>query len=189
MLAGWAVGAVLLYGLSTLLMGGAWVTEWWRQASSFRDSNVAANGVNFVSFPGFVENLAGVGSPLVWLVGYGVAGAGGVTVAYYWWKHPKTNSLARFALAAAAVVVAAPQTLYYDAGLLLLGLVAILPLVTDRFRWIIGAAALASWAQVAAGSFGWSPLAPVVWVAAGLFVAIMAFHEPGRIMERGSPGT
>jgi hypothetical protein len=170
MLGGWAIGAGLLYAVSALLMGGAWVADWWEQASSFRDTNVVANGANFVSLPGFIENLAGIGSPLVWVLGYGLAGALGLAVAYFWWKHPRSYALPRVALAAAAVVVAAPQTLYYDAGLLLLGVVAVLPLVARQIRWIIGGAVVASWSQLAAVSLGWSPLGPLVLVATVLLL-------------------
>ncbi len=177
MLWGWAAGAALLYGISALLMGGAWVADWWEQARSFRDSNVIANGDNFVSLPGFVENLAGIGSPLVWLVGYGLAGVVGLVVVYFWWKYPRSHVLPRFALAAAAVVVAAPQTLYYDAGLLLVGLVAVLPSMTQPIRWIIGGALVASWTQLVAPSLGWSPLGPLVWIATVLLLWKMVWDE------------
>ncbi|MEA2001966.1 MAG: glycosyltransferase family 87 protein [Actinomycetota bacterium] len=190
MLGGWVAGAGLLYVTSVLLMGGSWVADWWEQASSFRDVNVTANGVNFVSYPGFVENLAGVGSPLVWVVGYGLGGAVGLVVAYFWWKYPRSHALPRFALAAAAVVVAAPQTLYYDAGLLLLGLVAVFPFVTRQIRWIISGVLIISWAQLAAPSLGWSPLGPIAWTAVALLLWKMVVGEealevPGTRKTRG----
>jgi hypothetical protein len=165
MLVGWAAGAAVLYIVSRLLMGGAWLADWWEQAGAFRDLNVIANGDNFVSFPGFLENMLGVGSATAWVVGYGLAAVIGVAVAYYWWSNPRSYSLERWALAAAAVVLAAPQTLYYDTGLLLLGLVVFLE--KERSAMVIGGFVLLSWTQLASAPLGWSPLGPLSWVAVG----------------------
>lgn len=170
MLAGWTAGAASLFGISTLLMGGAWIEDWWDQASSFRDSNVAANGVNFVSFPGFIENLAGPDSSLVFVLGYGTAAVVGVGVAYYWWRHRDTHPLERFALAAAAVVVAAPQTLYYDVGLMLLGSIAAIAYLRPRIIWWVAVGFAVSWTQLLSGPLGWSPLGPLAWAAVVLLL-------------------
>lgn len=172
MLGGWAAGAAGLYLVSRLLMGGAWLADWWEQAGAFRDLNVIANGDNFVSFPGFLENALGVGSATAWLVGYGLAAMVGAAVAYYWWSNPRSHSVERWALGAAAVVLAAPQTLYYDTGLLLLGLVVFLE--KGRSAMVIGGLALLSWTQLAAATLGWSPLGPLSWVAvAALLVSLL----------------
>lgn len=166
-LLGWTIGAVALWAASFALTGGAWVADWWDQAGAFRDENVAANGTNFVSLPGFFENLVGVGEPGAFVVGYGLAAVFGAAVAYFWWKHPRNRALERYGLAGAAVVIAAPQTLYYDAGLLLLGLVA--AALAARFRAVILVALVAlSWSHVVADDLGWSPLGPLIWVGAGV---------------------
>lgn len=176
MLGGWTGGAIVLYGLSTLLMGGAWVADWWQQASSFRDLNVAANGDNFVSVPGFMENLVGSESLAAIGFGYGLAAIFGLAVAIYWWRYPRAFPLERFALAGAAVAVAAPQTLYYDAGLLLLGVVAIRPYLSKPVSfWVAGAVAV-TWLQLATGVLGWSPLGPIVWMAAAAMTWLLSSH-------------
>jgi hypothetical protein len=169
MLAGWAVGAVTLYAMSTILMGGGWVTRWWDQAAGFRDLNATANGANFISLPGFLENMLGVGSVPAFWIGYGLAFVIAGAVAWEWWRLSAGRSLWRWALAAAAAVAVAPQTLFYDAGLLLLLVVAIWP------RWhrpalVVAVLAALSWAQVAAPALGWSPLGPIalLGVAAAL---------------------
>ncbi|MDJ0923416.1 MAG: glycosyltransferase family 87 protein [Acidimicrobiia bacterium] len=164
-LVGWATGAVILFVTSTLLMGGTWLAEWWEQASAFREQNVAANGVNFVSLPGFFENLLGAGTTSAFLFGYGLAALFGTAVVYYWWQHPQSHALERYALAGAAVVLAAPQTLYYDAGILLLGLVAAFALLPRRAVLLIAMIVL-SWSHIAADDLGWSPLGPLSWAAA-----------------------
>lgn len=167
-LTGWIAGAGFLALLSTLLMGGMWLGDWWDQAAAFRDLNVAANGANFVSLPGFFENLFGTGDRAAFVIGYAGAAVFGLAVAYFWWRHPRSRPLERYALAAAAVVLAAPQTLYYDSGLLLIGLVAVAAVVKERGAIFVGALAALSWVHVAADDLGWSPLAPLAWAAAGL---------------------
>lgn len=176
--AGWTVGAGFLSLVSGLLIGGMWLGDWWDQAGAFRDQNVAANGVNFISLPGFFENLFGVGEPAAFVVGYAAAGLFGLAVAYFWWRHPQTHELERYALAAAAVVLAAPQTLYYDAGLLLLGLAVVAAAIKQRGAPLVGVLIALSWVHVAADDLGWSPLAPLVWAAA-FWLAWRSLRAPG----------
>lgn len=170
MVGGWMVGAAGLYALSAVLMGGSWIADWWTQAGTFRDINVGANGFNFISVPGFVVNLLGVDSVWALVIGYGLAAIVGLAVALFWWRNPHSSPLERFALAAAAVVVVAPQTLFYDAGLLLLGLVALLPFVSMRMALFLGGLVALSWLGVLAEDLGWSPLGPLSWI----FVALLA---------------
>ena len=166
MLAGWAGGAAVLFVVSTLLMGGAWISGWWDRATAFSETNLAANGTNFVSIPGFFENLAGPGSTWAPLVGYGLAAFAALGVAYFWWRYPDSYSVERYALAGAVIVIAAPQTLYYDAGLLLLGLVALRP--WRHWRPLLWLPALIgiTWSQPLAANIGWAPLGPIAWLAA-----------------------
>jgi hypothetical protein len=165
MIAGWMSGALVLYVASAVVTGGEWIADWWEQAQVFSEQNVAANGANFISLPGFFENLLGSGSTVAGVLGYGSAAAVAAGVAYYWWRHPATDHIARFALAAAAGVVVAPQTLFYDAGLLLGGALVVLALPARTARLVLIVALIASWTQVAAASLGWSPLGPLSWLA------------------------
>jgi len=167
-LAGWSGGAAVLYGLSALPFGWAWVGDWWEQATGFRDANATINGGKFVSLPGFVENLTSVA--LGPMLGYLVAAVVGAGVALYWWRNPHGSVLERYALAAAVVVVAAPQTLYYDAGLFILGIVVVVLTNRARYGALIVVAVAASWLQVGENWLGWSPLGPLVWLAAAWLV-------------------
>jgi hypothetical protein len=173
-LGGWVIGAITLWAGARFLTEGAWVAEWWEQAGAFRDENVAANGPNFVSLPGFLENLIGVGEPAAFVLGYGVTAVFGLAVAYFWWKHPRSHQLERHALAGAAVVVAAPQTLYYDAGIMLLGLVVAIALVPKHRAAALVVLGVLSWSHLAAAELGWSPLAPVVWIGAAALFWLLA---------------
>ena len=180
-LAGWLSGAVLLFVASAVPRGWSWLGEWWEQATGFRDANAALNGDNFVSLPGFLENLtASTGGPIV---GYVLAGVFGAGVALFWWRHQSGAVIERYALAAAAVAVAAPQTLYYDAGLLILGLAVIVLANRARYGVIVVAGLAASWAQVGSGWLGWSPLGPLAWLGAGWLL----WHVSRRAPSQATP--
>lgn len=181
MVGGWAFGAAAWFGLSTLLMGGTWVSDWWNQARSFGDLNLMANGKNFVSFVGVLENGLGGDSAFGTLVGYTFAMLVGLGVAYFWWKHPAERAVERWALLAAAAVVVAPQTLFYDAGLLLLGGVALGLAVGPRPVLVFVVAAVVSWSQLGAGVLDWSPLGPVVWGAVVWLVWRLVIQRPAAI--------
>lgn len=169
-LAGWTAGAAVLYLASAYLMGGVWVGEWWNQATGFSDVNATANGSNFVSIPGFFENAAGVGETVAIVAGFIVAAAFGAVVAYFWWRNPTARALERYALAAAAVLLAAPQTLFYDAGLLLLALVPVMLRLGSRLGPLLAVGIALTWLQPLSATLGWSPLGPVAWVAAALML-------------------
>lgn len=174
--AGLGSGAIGLYLGSAAFVGGSWLSGWWAQAADFRDLNTAANGTNFISIPGFLENALGSGSAVATVVGYGLAAVVAAGVAFVWWRHQKSGALVRWALVGAAAVTVAPQTLYYDAGLLLLPGVAILAGST-RWRWV-GIAFVLSWTQVAADGLGWSPLGPLSVAAVGFLVLHWARAAP-----------
>ena len=176
MAGGWAAGAASLFAFSAILMGAGWVGDWWARAGEFAGLNLEVNGVNFVSLPGFLENLLGAGSGVAAALGYGLAVVVGAMVAVAWWRDPRGRPLWRWALVAAAMVVVAPQTLYYDAGLLLLALVAVSPLLRNPAKVVAVAVAL-TWTQLAASGLGWSPLGPVSIAAAVGFLIWQA--RPG----------
>lgn len=169
-LAGWAGGGVALYAISALLSGGAWIAGWWRQAGVFSEQNLSANGSNFVSFPGFIANAAGSSAEVI-----GVAA--GITMlafaSYFWWRFPTVYPLERYAVALLAAVLFAPQSLYYDAGVGLLALVAMLGYLGARSAAVGAGLLIVSWSELAAPALGWSPLGPVLWLAVAGFVWLL----------------
>ncbi len=167
-LTGWAGGAAALYLFSALAVGWNWVGPWWDQATSFRDANATINGANFVSLPGFFENLSSSAAGPV--VGYLLAAVLGLGVAFFWWRNPRESVLVRYALAAAAVVVSAPQTLYYDVGLLALVMVAVISSDPRRYSPVVLGILGASWLQITSSQLDWSPLGPIAWLGVGWFV-------------------
>jgi hypothetical protein len=145
-----------------------WLGQWWEQATEFRDANATINGGKFVSLPGFLENLTS--APTGPLLGYVAAAVLGAGVALFWWRSPRGAVLERYALAAAVVVVAAPQTLYYDVGLLLLGMAATVLAARARYAMIVVGVVAISWLQLGETWLGWSPLGPLAWLATGWLV-------------------
>lgn len=178
-LAGWGVGTAFLAAVSTALMGVGWVGDWWTQARAFSEQNVVANGPNFISLPGFLENLWGAGSGPAQVIGYGLGVVVALAVAWEWWRHPSREALWRWGLAAGAAMALAPQTLFYDAGLLLLAMVALVP-AWRRPAVVVVVLAGLSWLQIAKGALGWSPLGPLA--LAGLaFLLIQAGRRPASV--------
>ncbi len=169
-LRGWAVTAAVLYATAAVTNGAGWVGGWWSQATEFRDLNVAANGSNFISIPGVVEHLLGVGSGAAVVIAAAVAVAGGGAAAAMWWRHPGSPAL-RMAVAVAVIVTVAPQSLFYEAGVLLLPLALLAPRDPTVRRRLLSVFWAAGLVHLLAGAAGASPLA-IVPAA----VAVWALH-------------
>ena len=158
-----------MWALSASLMGIGWAEEWWARATDFAALNADLNAANFVSLSGALEHVFGtVGEVLGWVL----AAVGVVWLVIYWWRDPKADPVVVYAFTAAVAVLALPQALFYEAGLLLLlGAVA-----ADRVRAagpFLSAAVLATWVQPISGDLGSLPLmllvsGVVIWAARAL---------------------
>lgn len=129
-----------LYLAGVAAMGWSWVGQWWDQATAFRDINASANGDLFVSVPGFLEHLTGIGSGAGRLLGVAVGGAG--LAALIWlWRRPSVSVATRYAIAGLGLVLIAPQSLFYEAGI---GAVTLLLIADLNSR--VGRVAIGAWA-------------------------------------------
>ena len=111
-LLGWALGALLLYLLGTLILGPAWPFTWLQAASQFGTLNFTINGHNMISLAGLAywggETLWGNGAAILpWA--YLVAGVLLLVSAWY-----VRGDDRRRVLAPALVLLLSPQTLFYD---------------------------------------------------------------------------
>ena len=97
-------------------LGLGWVGPWWEQATAFRDINAGVNGHLFVSLPGYVEHLTGIGGGAGRLLGLGIGGIGLLGIAWVW-RRWTGDPLIRYAVAASGLILIAPQSLFYEAGL------------------------------------------------------------------------
>ncbi len=169
-------GAGLLYLAGAALAGFAWVGEWWRSANAFLEIDAGVNSANLISWQGVLEHLAGgaIGAVLGW----GLALLTAALAALFWLRHPHASPGVRYSVALAAIVLAAPHTMYYDGGVLLFPLVLLAP-TAGRAGWVAAAALGAvSWGQLAADGLGWSPVFLVAVVVGGW--AVFRWELPGR---------
>lgn len=111
-LLGWALGALTLYLLGTLVLGLAWPFTWLQAASQFGVLNFTINGHNMISLAGLAywggETLWGNGAAILpWA--YLVAGVLLLVSAWY-----VRGDDRRLVVAPALVLLLSPQTLFYD---------------------------------------------------------------------------
>jgi len=105
-----------LYLAGALALGVGWVGPWWEQATAFRDTNATANGPLFVSWPGYLEHLTGVGGSAGRALGL-IVGAAGIVVLGWLWRRPESTPQLRYAASAVGLVMIAPQSLFYESGI------------------------------------------------------------------------
>lgn len=149
-LAGTAATWSVLYVSGSLALGFGWLGPWWEQATAFRDINADVNGHLFVSWPGFIEHLSGIGTTTGRALGL-IIGASGFLALSWWWRRADTSVVQKYALAATGLVMIAPQSLFYEAGL---GAVTLLLLadVDPKFRSMAAVTWVSGWLYAASSS-------------------------------------
>jgi hypothetical protein len=135
-----------LYLAGVAALGWGWVGPWWDQATAFRDINASANGDLFVSLPGYLEHLTGIGSDAGRLLGVAVGGAGLAAIVWLW-RRPSVSVVTRYAIAGLGLVLIAPQSLFYEAGIGVVTLLLIADLDSRAARVALGAW-IAGWIYV-----------------------------------------
>jgi hypothetical protein len=145
-LAGTAATWAALYLAGAVTSGFGWVGPWWEQATAFRDTNATVNGPLFVSWAGYLEHLSGIGGSAGQILGLAI-GAGGVAGLAWLWRRPGITIQQRYAVAAVGLVVIAPQSLFYEAGLAAIP-VLLLADADRRWRALAAAVWIAGWVYV-----------------------------------------
>lgn len=113
---GTAATWAMLYLAGVMALGWNWVGSWWDQATAFRDTNATANGDLFISMPGFLEHVTGLGGGAGRLLGTAI-GVIGLSAIVWLWRRPGVSVAARYATAGLGLVLIAPQSLFYEAGI------------------------------------------------------------------------
>jgi hypothetical protein len=179
------VTVALLWFGSVLISGPGWVADWWRVVRSLSEVDQGSNLSNEVSVLGVAEVLLGAGSAgafAIWAVlSMAIVGA----VLWRLQQHRKLDPVA-LALVPPMLLLIAPHSLYYDAGVLLLSLAVLVSLLEGRQRtWALGA-----W--LAGGLtyplHQWSNVQPVVLVVLGTFAWAWWASAPGREHHDVPPG-
>lgn len=142
-------GAAVWVG-SALVAGPGWANRWIELVTSLSDIDQGSNLSNEVSPLGWAELALGQGSTTATVVG--LAASAGVALALVLGLRgvPVESPLVP-ALVLPSLLLIAPHALYYDVGLLLVALAALLPTVATRWRphvvalwWVAGLGHLAS---------------------------------------------
>lgn len=177
-----AVGAATW--LATVpLLGVGWVSTWVEQVLPFAERDAEVNAANSISILGFLQAVLGAEStPALLLGGLGALAVIGV-VAAAWIRVDDTTLEDRMALTALGLLLMSPHTMFYDAGVLVVGAVSLFAgagagagAVVDRSAairfavvlWLLGLS------HLAASALGATPLALVVL---GTFVVL----APGAV--------
>ena len=175
------IGAGTLYMVGASLMGIDWVVPWWDQVREFAAIDTSVNGLNSISFIGFVTNLSDANEVVV-LLGIVPAFTVVVLLAYAWLRGRPDALTEKTALAATGLILISPHTMYYDGSLVLITLVALALHRSPSPGWIAFLWAAAS-SQVLADVIGWSPFFFVT-----LGIAVWASLALGRgLSNRASP--
>ena len=134
------------------------------------------NSANFVSLPGAFEHVFGrIGGLAGWLI----AIAAVATLLGLWWLERTAPGPAVYAMTAAVAVLALPQPLFYEAGLLAL-LAGVVIARRPKAAAAVGVAAAATWLQAASGSLGSLPLTLLVLAATLGAGAVLRPQRPAR---------
>lgn len=172
---GWAtLGIGLLWASTAAALGVNWVAQWFEQVLPFVEHDADVNAANSISILGFLQAAWGHDGRIV--VVCGAVGAAAVVMALMWmWSQPTRFTLAsRMGGLAVGITLISPHTMFYDAGLLVIGGVALLAAVEKqvggRFTQVGSVRLLAlfwasSFVHVVASGLGATPLALVTLIA------------------------
>ncbi len=141
-LPGFAVGAAVVAGGSALVAGPGWFGRWWELVGSLSDIDGGSNLASEVSWLGLSEALLGQGAAAATVVGVGLSAATLVVTLRLLRGRDVADPLVP-ALVLPTLLLVAPHSLYYDAGILLVALAALLPSLPAGRRAPV---ALAWWA-------------------------------------------
>ncbi len=164
-----AVGGAM-WAFSAAVLGAGWFADWLSQASEFARLNADLNAANFVSLPGALGHVFGTAGEVI---GWTFAALAVGSLIVLWWLRRGADAPAVYALTAAVAVLALPQPLFYEAGLLVF-LAALVVSARPRAGLVLAAVAAATWVQPVSGSLGSMPMmllaaTVVAWAGAVLW--------------------
>jgi hypothetical protein len=156
---GFAGTAALLYAVGAAVSGPSWMLEWWSQLGAFKQAQLD-NAHQSIGILGFVEALIGVGSPLAIGIGGSFSLALAALLALTWIR-ARTPLNLRMGMTCCGLVLLPPHSLFYDAGIAGLGLLALADeRGWDEAKWI-ATLYFAAYLTLFAETIGFSPLFPI----------------------------
>jgi len=121
-----ALTAFACWGVGAALLGFGWLGNWLDSVRFFSDLDARVNRRNAVSFLGVADTVFGVGDTRGRVVGATLALATVVALILLWRNHGRRDLCAPMIVALPAIVLISPHAMFYDAGLLVLPLAALL---------------------------------------------------------------
>lgn len=119
--------ALVLFALSTALMGPAWIGDWFDLARTFSRFDVAVNFAELVSWQGLSQALFGDGNSVAIGLGWILSAATILGTSWVWFAGGrKADFNAQIGLASVCIVLISPHTLFYDSGIALIAFVVVL---------------------------------------------------------------
>ena len=178
---GAAIGAGALWALGAIWLEPNWLASWWSRVVPFAQLDAQVNAKNSISAPGFAEALGGG----AWsIVGWTIAVIVALLVSWVWWRRVDQPLAVRMAVAAPALLLMSPHSMFYDASLVLISvgvLVAVGPIQRVRAGTLVW---VAGFSQLGAGALGWSPL---FFVVAGVWLWSLWTLVLARPLLTGAP--
>lgn len=185
MLIGFAGVAGLLHCAGAAVSGWGWLPDWWSHLAAFQQATQRVDTSQSISILGFAEALIGPRSPAAMVIGALLSAALAVFLGLTWFRARESLNL-RMAMTCCGVVLIPPHSLYYDAGIAGLGLLA---LVDERgwedARWI-AAFYLAAYLTPLSAMIGFSPMFPLVVAILVRLGALSAATD--TVPDRGNAG-
>ena len=186
---GAAATAVGLYALGAAVAGGDWPVAWVQQALWFAAQSDQVDAANTVGLIGWLQALAGPGPGSTTS---GVILCGVAAVAAWRVGASKAANPLRWGVVVVAMVVLAPHSLFYDAGLALIALAAWAESIAQTDdqgyrRWGPALAWGVGWLGALGPHLGVQPLLPVL-LGIGLATAMEAQRDADRLaLQEGVP--
>ncbi len=155
-----AAGAAALYLVGAAVQGWGWLGPWAEQVRWFTEMDAEVNAHNAISWLGFAEALWGVGDPVATVLGWSLAAATALLLAWAWWRGASDLTVLT-AVTLPGLILLSPHAMFYDAGLLVVPLLVLAGLRPQRRGWL-AVLYVVPFLQVWADQLGWSPIFPVV---------------------------
>ncbi len=122
-----AATAIVLFALSTAIMGPAWFADWLDMARTFSRFDVQVNFGELVSWQGFLQALFGDGNGVAVGLGWILSTATVLGASWVWFAGGRQADFnAQIGLASVCIVLISPHTLYYDSGIALIAFIVVL---------------------------------------------------------------
>jgi hypothetical protein len=122
-----AITAVTLLMVGTAVIGINWVNNWHDLVNRFYDYSMVNYTSYIVSWNAFASAMFGAGDGLAVVFGWVATALTIATISWVWLRGRRTGDLnAQIGLASICIIMLAPQTLFYDAGIALIAVVVLL---------------------------------------------------------------